>query len=213
MILINSYLPVFQFGFSLFSLSEKERTDYAVFREKCLDLLAQSTRDVESAGFLSQVCDLAFFAVVVWLDERILCSDLPVTGDWRKQLLQSCFFQTTTGGELFFDHLEKLMVDDEGDSDNVELCSLYSFCLFLGFRGGDYKNISYQARELINNQKVKLFWKVEDNRFPSCFSGRLRFFLFLLNKFIYLFKNGCALVVLYCVFVFIYYFYYFGFCC
>ncbi|EDX5730407.1 DotU family type IV/VI secretion system protein [Salmonella enterica] len=155
--LIKCYLPVFLCGFSFSAFWETECQDYALFREKSLDLLAQAARDVEAAGYGPRVCDAAFFAVVAWLDERVLCSSLPVAGEWRKHLLQTHFFQTTTGGELFFEKLKSLE-SDEGTSDNLTLCVLYYFCLLLGFQGGAGQDTDWHQRMKTCRSDIKRYF-------------------------------------------------------
>ncbi|ECZ0740545.1 TPA: DotU family type IV/VI secretion system protein [Salmonella enterica] len=150
--LIDAYLPVFLAGFSLPALAQTAGADYALFRELCLSPLAQAARAVETAGYAPAICDAAFFAVVVWFDERVLCSSLPVAEEWRRHLLQTQFFQTTTGGELFFEKLALLEKEDE-TTDNQALCALCAFCLLLGFQGGGGKYTTRRVPESFSSKK------------------------------------------------------------
>lgn len=74
----------------------------------------------------------AEFAVCAALDEFILAKNSLGSAEWRKNLLQDAYFNTTDAGILFFTRCEKL-TDQQPD-----LLHLYFFCLATGFRGQYY---------------------------------------------------------------------------
>lgn len=127
MSLLNCYLPVFRFITDFF-LHPEEHLDYGVFREQSTALLQQALLESE-LHHDKQECDEAYFAVVLWLDERVLCSSAEWVKNWRADLLQSHCFNISVGGEAFFIHL------DEIDKANVQLRMVYLFCLLMGFHG------------------------------------------------------------------------------
>lgn len=73
--------------------------------------------------------DLARFAVFAWIDESILSSNWSEKGKWQGEQLQRTYFQTTDGGELFFDKLNQL------SSEQNQVREVYYLCLALGFTG------------------------------------------------------------------------------
>lgn len=136
--LVNCYLPVFRLGYEI-SLHPDKYAEYSSLRDKCIALLKASALASELENCQSD-CDSALFAVAVWLDEKILCSDLPYVARWRSSLLQTQLFQTSIGGELFFKQL------DDIPSWNTSLYRLYLFCLLMGFHG----KFTQQDKDMLN---------------------------------------------------------------
>lgn len=127
MSLLNCYLPLFRLAVSLF-LEPQKYQDYDAFRSKCMTLLEQAKRESE-LHHEQQECEAAFFAVVFYLDERILCSTVPWAKGWRGELLQMHYFTISVGGEAFFTRLDTI------DKTNTQLRMVYLFCLLMGFHG------------------------------------------------------------------------------
>lgn len=125
--LLNCYLPVFRF-ISEFTLNPHEHTDYAQFRKRSIEILQASLLRSE-LHYAQQECDDAYFAVVIWLDERVLCSSLEWVKKWRCELLQNQFFNISVGGAEFFTRLDSI------DKTNTQLKMVYLFCLLMGFHG------------------------------------------------------------------------------
>ncbi|WP_148873100.1 DotU family type IV/VI secretion system protein, partial [Serratia marcescens] len=160
MTLVNSYLPVFRF-ITAFFLHPRAHADYAVFREQCLSLLRHS-REASERQHAPEECDDAFFAVVLWLDERVLCSTAPWVKKWQGELLQSHYFNISVGGEIFYTRL------DDIDPANIPLRMVYLFCLLNGFHG---KYTGQEARLLqqrIDNERQCLpgAWRSWPNDAP-----------------------------------------------
>ncbi|MBI0278595.1 DotU family type IV/VI secretion system protein (plasmid) [Hafnia alvei] len=125
--LLNCYLPIFRFITDFF-LHPQNYADYEVFREKCIGLLQHSLLESE-LNHTQHECENAYFAVVLWIDERILCSSAPWVKSWRSELLQSQLFKISVGGEEFFTRLDTI------DITNIPLRIVYLFCLLMGFHG------------------------------------------------------------------------------
>lgn len=127
MSLLNCYLPVFRFIADA-SLHSEQHSDHALFRDQCIAVLQKSL--ARSARHHTQSdCDEAYFAVVIWLDERVLCSPLEWVREWRNNLLQTHLFQISVGGEEFFSRLDAI------EKTNTQLRMVYLFCLLMGFHG------------------------------------------------------------------------------
>ena len=144
--LLNCYLPVFRLGACLNSKSENTEV-YEDFRQKCVSCLEQAKKDAEECDVSELERELALFAVVVWLDEIVLCSTKPVAQVWRIELLQRSYFQTSIGGELFFERMSKL------EEAHIEARRVFVFCLLNGFRGKynsepELDEVIYCQREL-----------------------------------------------------------------
>lgn len=127
MSLLNCYLPLFRLVTTLF-LDPQQHQDYGVFRSQCMTLLEQAQRESELHHEQLE-CEDAFFAVVLYLDERVLCSSIPWIKEWRCELLQMHYFTISVGGEAFFTRLDAI------DKTNTKLRVVYLFCLLMGFHG------------------------------------------------------------------------------
>lgn len=79
-------------------------------------------------GYSAHQREQALFAVAVWIDEQRLC-DERLRGQWVHYSLQKALFNTTNGGDEFYNRFEQL------DKADTELCEVYLYCLVMGFRG------------------------------------------------------------------------------
>lgn len=108
--------------------------DALTFRHQIREALKLSDNEARKRGYTAEDIQLAIFAVVAFLDESILNLRNPVFADWPRQPLQEELFGHHIAGEIFFQHLQKLL----GRTDSQELADLievYYLCLLLGFAG------------------------------------------------------------------------------
>lgn len=116
------------------SLQKKQQfasTDFTSFKGE-VERKINALNDAASTSDKKQLA-LASFAVYCWIDETIQRSGWADKAQWQQQLLQEQYFDTSNGGDLFFDKLEDLTSQD-GDVVRV-----YYRCLVLGFRGKHYR--------------------------------------------------------------------------
>ncbi|EPF7260100.1 DotU family type IV/VI secretion system protein [Escherichia coli] len=126
--LLDCYIPVF----TLITDIEANHTQYNCFQEirtKCTLAIEQAVLRSEEINVTDKDRDDVFYAVTVFIDEKILCSSLSFTDKWRDNLLQYKFFGCSVGGELFFEKLDSL------DEKRYEAKGVFLFCLLLGFKG------------------------------------------------------------------------------
>lgn len=145
MSLLNCYLPLFRLAASLFIEPQKHQ-DYGVFRSQCMMLLEQAQRESE-LHHEQQECESAFFAVVFYFDERVLCSTVPWVKGWRGELLQMHYFAISVGGEAFFTRLDAI------DKTNTQLRMVYLFCLLMGFHGKYNQQDVRLLQQRIDNER------------------------------------------------------------
>lgn len=126
--LLECYLPVFTLIARL-EYHTEEFADYEGFHRQCIMYLEQSVKDAEQLALSDKEKDDALFAVVVWLDERVLCSSLPDSQRWRTGLMQRRYFHTAVGGNEFFVRLNTLA------EEHQQARVVYLFCLQRGFHG------------------------------------------------------------------------------
>ncbi|MGQ6550906.1 DotU family type IV/VI secretion system protein [Serratia sp. JSRIV001] len=125
---LDCYLPVFTLV-TRFEHQTEDFSDYDDFHQQCIRVLEQAVQDAGQLKLSGRERDDALFAVVVWLDERILCSAHPESSRWRTSLMQLRYFQTTVGGNEFFNRLNKL------EDVHQQVRNVYLFCLQRGFHG------------------------------------------------------------------------------
>ena len=73
----------------------------------------------------------ARYALVAFLDEKILSSEWPGKQAWQARPLQLIYFNENTAGEGFFLHLQQL----ENTPRRAHVLEIYYLCMALGFRG------------------------------------------------------------------------------
>jgi type VI secretion system protein ImpK len=92
-------------------------------------LVSNSQRICEKGNFSHEDYNLARFAVFAWIDEAILSSGWNEKNRWQAEQLQRIYYQTTDGGELFFDRLNTVGLQQR------DVREVYYLCLAMGFTG------------------------------------------------------------------------------
>jgi type VI secretion system protein ImpK len=123
-------------------------TDANVFRHQVREAIKMADAQEE--------IKLAIFAVIAFLDESILNLRLPVFADWPRQPMQEEYFGHHVAGEIFFQHLQKLLGMNDSQS-LADLLEVFQLCLLLGFMGryslgnrGELQPILHQTSEKIH---------------------------------------------------------------
>jgi type VI secretion system protein ImpK len=104
------------------------------FRTSIRAALKGAMEQAKALGYSNEINQLAFFAVVAFLDESVLRLQSPAFTDWAQRPLQEEMFGHNRAGEVFFEHLRNLL--SRPDSQEVADClEVYCLCMLLGFRG------------------------------------------------------------------------------
>ncbi len=109
-------------------------TDAASFRYQFREALRLADQEARRYGYTAEDIQFAIFAVVAFLDESILNLRIPIFADWPRQPLQEELFGHHIAGEVFFQHLQKIL----GRNDNhitADVLEIYYLCLLLGYAG------------------------------------------------------------------------------
>ena len=118
----------------LWSLQQQSAANSQDFRTSIRAALKAAMEQAKAMGYSSDVNQLAFFAVVAFLDESVLKLQNPAFADWAQRPLQEEMFGHNRAGEVFFDHLQALLVRQ--DSAEVADClEVFCLCMLLGFKG------------------------------------------------------------------------------
>ena len=146
--------------FFVFVLRLSEHPDqYADARqvhEHCLGLAEEARECGRKRGYNQQQFEEALFAVIVWMDEAVLCADLPFTNDWSNYLLQRHLFHTNNGGDELYDRLEA------ADRQDEQLLEVFAYCFALGFRGRLYGDPAS-----LEERRSALYDRVHNGSSPS----------------------------------------------
>jgi type VI secretion system protein ImpK len=110
--------------------------DSQSFRYHTREALKTAAGQALAAGYSPDDVKFATFATVAFLDESVLNSQNPVFTDWLRKPLQEELFGTHIAGEVFFQHLQRLLGRNDS-ADLADALEVYYLCLLLGF-GGRY---------------------------------------------------------------------------
>ena len=134
--LADLYAPCFTLILQL--RSSNDFGDAEILRKRIYDLFEEAGRAARHAGFSSDNYrsrnpePSAKFALVAFIDETILSSDWNQQERWRAQPLQLELYDLHDAGEVFYDHLEKLLAQPV---QYAEILEIYYLCMTLGFKG------------------------------------------------------------------------------
>lgn len=150
---------VFQEVFTVIERMRSNRqpvTDANLFRHQMREAIKMADQEARKRGYDPEEIKLAIFAVVAFLDESILNLRLPVFADWPRQPMQEEYFGHHVAGEIFFQHLQKLLTMNDSQS-LADLLEVFHLCLLLGFLGryslgnrGDLQPILHATAEKIH---------------------------------------------------------------
>jgi type VI secretion system protein ImpK len=118
----------------LWSLQQQSAANSQDFRNSIRAALKAAMEQAKAMGYTSDVNQLAFFAVVAFLDESVLKMQNPAFADWAQRPLQEEMFGHNRAGEVFFDHLHTVLVRQDS-ADTADCLEVYCLCMLLGFKG------------------------------------------------------------------------------
>jgi type VI secretion system protein ImpK len=100
--------------------------------------------------------DRVKYALVAAVDQVVLGSNWPNRMAWSMQLLELHYFQTSEGGDRFFDFADEVLGDPSNDA--AEIAHVLFTCLALGFQGklyGDRKELERKRQLLFEKARLK----------------------------------------------------------
>jgi type VI secretion system protein ImpK len=118
----------------LWSLQQQSTANSQDFRNSIRAALKAAMEQAKAMGYTSDVNQLAFFAVVAFLDESVLKMQNPAFADWAQRPLQEEMFGHNRAGEVFFDHLHTVLTRQDS-ADTADCLEVYCLCMLLGFKG------------------------------------------------------------------------------
>ena len=118
----------------LWSLQQQSAANSQDFRTSIRAALKAAMEQAKALGYSSEVNQLAFFALVAFLDESVLKMQNPAFADWAQRPLQEEMFGHNRAGEVFFDHLHTILVRQDS-AETADCLEVYCLCMLLGFKG------------------------------------------------------------------------------
>jgi type VI secretion system protein ImpK len=111
--------------------SERDLASPEQLRTKMLGMLQQMVSRCRAAGVPDADTAEARYALVAFIDERILKSHWPGRAEWMNNPLQLQLYREYTAGENFFVRMRVLLQHPQG----AAALEIYYLCLSLGFTG------------------------------------------------------------------------------
>ena len=136
--------------------SRQPVTDANAFRHQMKEALRMADAEGKKRGYDGEELKLAVFAVIAFLDESILNLRLPVFADWPRQPMQEEYFGHHVAGEVFFQHLKKLLTMNDSQS-LADLLEVFHLCLLLGFLGKYSLGNRGELQPIIHATAEKIF--------------------------------------------------------
>ena len=109
-------------------------SDSISFRHQVREAIKMADAESRKRGYSAEEIQLAIFAVVAFLDESILNLRHPIFADWPRQPLQEEFFGHHVAGEVFYQHLQKMLGMNDSQS-LADVLEVYYLCMLMGFAG------------------------------------------------------------------------------
>jgi len=102
-----------------------------VLQRRISSVLEQTADKARAARIPEEDITEARYALVAFIDEKILTSEWPGKQGWQARPLQLVYFNENTAGEGFFARLHEL----ENTPRRAHVLQIYYLCMALGFRG------------------------------------------------------------------------------
>jgi type VI secretion system protein ImpK len=109
--------------------ADQRDTPFETLRTDIQRLVSKAETSAKGAGISDADFDLARFAVCAWVDEAILSSSWPGRPAWQREPLQRIYYSTASAGELFYEKLNGLGLQQHAVRE------IFYLCLAMGFRG------------------------------------------------------------------------------
>jgi hypothetical protein len=104
------YFNLFHYVLEISVQEGKDLTPWQEVYDKINELVKQEEERPLPPGFTDRDFAETLIPILLWIDETFLNSKRPDAAQWYDHHLQRKFFDTNQGGEMFFQHLEELLL-------------------------------------------------------------------------------------------------------
>jgi len=136
-----------------------QQANIATLRQQAIQEIRAAEDRMRSGGITQEDTVVARYILCTFVDTAVLNTPWGAQGDWASQSLLVVFHKEVSGGEKFFDILERLRPNP---SRYIDLIELGYICLALGYEG-KYRHDPTGAARLIQLQQ-ELFRLIRDHR-------------------------------------------------
>jgi type VI secretion system protein ImpK len=119
-------------GLAIRIRNRAQHSDVNALRERVIGEIKTFEQAALAAGQSGQTIRIARYALCATIDDLVLNTPWGSRSTWARQTMVGTFHNETSGGERFYEVLEKMQQDPAANRDNLELMYL---CLSLGFEG------------------------------------------------------------------------------
>lgn len=182
--LVGARNPIIQAAAPLLTLGARlstsvQQANIATLRQQAVQEVRAFEERMRGSGVVAEDAVVARYVLCTYMDSAILNTPWGAQGDWAGQSLLVMFHKEVSGGEKFFDILQRLRSDPRRYIDLIELAYV---CLALGYEGkyrhdpvgqGRLAELQHDLYGLIREQRqvrdedLSPHWKgVEDRRNP-----------------------------------------------
>jgi type VI secretion system protein ImpK len=109
-------------------------SDARAFRVQIKENLRLADSEARKRGYSQESIRLATFAVVAFVDESVMNQRTEIFEDWARKPLQEELFGVALAGNIFFENVQRLLVQNDS-AEVADLLELHQLCLLLGYRG------------------------------------------------------------------------------
>jgi len=150
--LIDAFTDVLAYASTKRVPTVGDKTPYDTVRQE-IDLRLKQSESFRARGLCSEAdYNAARYAVCAWIDETILASAWEWRAQWRADLLQRRFYQSTDAGQRFFTQLDAIPVE------KTQLREVFYFCMALGFQGRYCMPEDGPARDALKQRHLKILF-------------------------------------------------------
>jgi type VI secretion system protein ImpK len=135
--IIGSRNPILQAAAPLLTLASRlagtvQQANIATLRQQAVQEIQAFEDRLRSANVSAEDSLVARYVICTFVDSAVLNTPWGAQGDWASQSLLVMFHKEVSGGEKFFEILERLRADPARYIDLIELLFV---CLALGYEG------------------------------------------------------------------------------
>ncbi|TQV76418.1 DotU family type IV/VI secretion system protein [Aliikangiella marina] len=160
----NGLNPLVNAASTLIAVIEKTRNtathpDIAGLHQRLINEINAFQKRVQEIGIKSEICLAGRYLLCSALDEMILNTPWGAESQWPQKTLLSVFHNETSGGEKFFQILDRMR---QTPSENLDMLELIYILLSLGFEGR-YR-FANRGRDALEQLRDELFSIIRRHR-------------------------------------------------
>lgn len=143
------YLTTFRRNAETNSASVEDLRDALVAEFESVERACESDRRLKSQF------ERVRYALVSAVDQIVLGSNWPNRMAWSMQLLELHYYQTSEGGDRFFQFVDEVLGDPSNDA--AEIAQVLFTCVALGFQGalyGDRRELERKRQQLFEKARL-----------------------------------------------------------